>query len=135
MNNRLLLKQKKGFVTLVSVIILGTMGVVIVTGNLSVVTDNIVGVSTFEQSKQARALADSCAEIAINKLKLNNEYTGNEEITLPFGICTIGSISGVGNTNRSFQTTSKFKEVTKKVDVRISIVNPITEVDLWEEVP
>jgi hypothetical protein len=96
--------RKRGFVTLVSVIILGTMGVVIVTGNISVVTDNIVGVSTFEQSKQARALADSCAEIAIDKLKVNNTYAGNENITLPFGSCSVGTISGTGNTNRTFET-------------------------------
>jgi hypothetical protein len=127
--------RKRGFVTLVSVIILGTMGVVIVTGNISVVTDNIVGVSTFEQSKQARALADSCAEIAIDKLKVNNTYAGNENITLPFGSCSVGTISGTGNTNRTFETSSTFKSVTKKLNISISIINPVTQITTWDEVP
>lgn len=125
---------KKGFVTLLSVLILGAVGVVVVTNYLLINAENIIGIATIEESKQAKALVDTCAEYAINTLKTNLNYLGNETLSLSFGSCTISTISGTGNTSRSFQVTSTYLDQTRKLNIVISVVNPITSITTWQEI-
>ncbi len=127
-------KQKRGFVTLVSVIIISVVGLLVVYSSLSINIENIVAISSIEKGKQSKALAESCAEIALNELKISDTYIGNETRNLSFGDCVIGTISGSGNTNRSFQVSSDKEGYYFRIDITIQTINPDMVIQSWNEV-
>ncbi len=128
-------KLKKGFTTITSVLILMIATAMIITSTILVSNDSFTTSFNSLSSIEARSLAHSCAEIAINKLKLNTAYTGNETLSFSGESCTIYNITGTGNTNREINTSSTVRNVTRKVHTHISTVNPSTIVTLWDEVP
>lgn len=132
-----LLENKKvdGFVTLVSVIVLGAIGVLVVTTNLSVNTDTTIILSVYEESKQAKALADTCAEVALENLKDDVNYAGNETLNLFDGSCDISTITGSGNAPRSFNTTGNFETQVYKLSIALGEINPFITITTWEEIP
>jgi hypothetical protein len=126
--------NNKGYVALVTVLIVSAVGLAIATTLLLYA----IGVSkssiTYDSSDQARAYADSCAEEAIVRLKRDISYTGNETLTFDYGSCEIRPVLGSGNTDRTVQTIGNVGNTYRKVEVQISVVNPQTQINIWEEV-
>lgn len=85
-----------------------------------------------DQSNQAKALANTCAEEALLKLKQNLSYTGNETITLASGTCQIQDVKGAGP-NRIIQTTGTVGAIIRKVEVKVKI-SPSFTLSSWLEV-
>ncbi len=127
-------KNKRAYVTLISVIILGAISILVLTTTLVVDTESIFATDAMDQGKQARFFADSCAERAIDLLKQNNTYAGTQTFTFTSGSCTVGAVSGTGNTNRTFTTTGVFENATRRDTVTVTTVNPTTVIGSWQEV-
>lgn len=87
-----------------------------------------------QQSVQARSLANACAEEALQKLRESVYYTGDEMLAFSFGSCQILPISGVGNTNRTVETTGSVGTVVRKVRIVIAQVHPAILLSSWLEV-
>lgn len=119
-------KKRKGFITLISVVLLTVISVSIVSVDLFISTDDQVATRTVTDSFQADYLSETCVEVALNKLKLSTSYTGNETITVSFGSCTISTVSGTGNTNRSFTTNATVGDTNRQYRVTVTQVNPTT---------
>lgn len=128
-------KVKRGFTTITSVIILMVASVLIITSTIVISGDSFKSSYTSLSAIEAKGLAHSCAEIAINKLKLDNAYSGSESLSLNGESCNIAAITGTGNTNREINTYSTVRNVTRKVNVKIDTVNPTTIITSWDEVP
>lgn len=127
--------KAKGYIAFITVLVISAITVVIATTLLIISTDNATAVAEITNSIQARALADTCVEVAINKLKLNTAYTGNETVTVgTTGSCQILTITGSGNSNRVIQATSTLNNTTRKVVVTLTTVNPTTMISSWQEV-
>lgn len=126
--------QKRGFTTITSVIILMIATVLIITSTILISTDSFVSSYNSLASIEARALAHSCAEIALNKLKLDDTYAGNETLSFGGESCHILPTAGTGNTDRAISTYAIVRDVTRKVDVSINTVNPTTVIASWNEV-
>ncbi|MEO6729460.1 MAG: hypothetical protein ABIM99_06080 [Candidatus Dojkabacteria bacterium] len=126
--------NKKAYVTLISVIILGAISILVLTTTIAIDTESIFATDVMDQGKQAKAFADTCAERAIDSLKQNNTYTGTETVNFTSGSCTLGAVSGSGNSNRVFLSTGIFKNATRKVSVTVTTVNPTTVIGSWQEV-
>lgn len=128
------LDNKKAFVTLASVILLMFIAVVIFTSIITVNIDSLKGVEALREGSKARSLANSCVEIALDKLKNDNNYTGNEIIQITgSGECEILSISGTGNLNRVLRTIGRTDGYIRKIEVSISEINPDTIITSWAE--
>lgn len=127
-------KHIKGFITLISVIIVSGVGLVVVFSSLSINIENVVAISAIEKGKKSKALAESCAEIALNELKISDTYAGNETRNLSFGDCNISTVSGSGNTNRGFQVSSNEEGYYYRIDIVVNTLNPDTIIQSWEEI-
>lgn len=127
-------RNKKGYITLLSVIILTSMASLIVAGGLLTNIDKLDIVNSVEGSKIAKLSAESCAEIAINNLKSNLNYTGNETINFENSTCSIGIINGNGNQNRSFETSGLYLNIEKRYLIQIETINPTTNITSWREI-
>ena len=132
------IKQKSAFATLFSVIIMGMISLSLVASMLLISIDSGKVDEAQRSGTSALALAHACAEIALNKLKLDNTYTGNEIVTLGSNTCQILTISGNGNTNRVIQTSGTVGSgtagtYTLKLEVSVTTVNPTTVINYWQQ--
>ena len=126
--------NKQGFVTLFSLIILMIISIAVFSSILLVNVDSLRSVEAVRQGIIARSLANTCAEVALNKLKDDNNYQGNESLTLTSGSCEILSISGSGNTNRIIRTTGNANQFIRKSEIKVTTLNPSTDIDYWREI-
>lgn len=127
------LNKKKGFSTTTIVIILSFVSVLIVSSSLLASTDTFLSSNQILSGVESKALANSCAEVALNALKLDNTYAGNQNINLGNGTCNILSISGSGNTNRIFGVRATVRNVTRELEVSVQTINPTTILNYWRE--
>ncbi len=82
---------------------------------------------------QARASADSCAQIALLRLKLNNSYNGNENINVDKVMCSIEPV--VANaTARTVYASATVSGYSSRVKVEITDVGEFF-VSSWTEIP
>lgn len=125
-------KRKFGFAALTGVIVLGITATVLLPTILLINTDNIRSEIAIEQSGVALNLANACAESALNDLRNNNSYTGNETLVYPNGSCTIQTISGSTPTF-TIKTLSTVNGYTKKIQVVTSQLSPNLVISSWQE--
>ncbi|MEK7631850.1 MAG: hypothetical protein AAB445_03220 [Patescibacteria group bacterium] len=125
-------RKPKAFITLISVLILGAVGVAIA---LSLV---LLGVgasrSAFAsgQSVQAKNLANACAETALNTIRSTPAFTGTIPLTLGAGTCS-ATITNTGGTTRLVVASGTVGTVVRRVSITVATVAPVT-LTSWQEV-
>lgn len=131
MNMRL---TQQGFFTLVSVMIAGAIGITIA------ITLVLLGVGASRtslaivQSQQAKALANTCAELALFKIQKNFPFQGATAFSNESGTCEY-SVANLGGENRLIQATGTVMEVVRKVRISVSAMTPRINVSEWREMP
>lgn len=129
------IKSKYGYITLSTILILSAIAVIVVTTTLTLSLDTTSTLTTIQSNRNAKAMANSCAEIALDRLKSNPDtYAGNETITIGSNSCIIQPISGSGLSNRIIQAESTVNGATIRLEVFVNTVNPLTDIEYWEEV-
>lgn len=126
-------KKKPAFAALFSVLILIIISGFVITGILVSSASGVQNNAVYRDGIEARALADSCANVAIDNLKDDNTYPGNESITIASKQCQVLAIAGSGNNNRVVRGQATVNGVTKKIEVSISELVPNTIINYWEE--
>jgi hypothetical protein len=125
--------EKKGAITIVTVLLLAGILSIVSIQVLLLGNDVLFADKTLQDSIRAKSASIACAEIALNNLKIDNSYTGNETIVLTDSECTIGSISGTGNTDRILRTSGTSNNVSRKIEIDIAVLNPTTDLNYWNE--
>lgn len=124
-----------GYVLLLSVLVVGAIGATVAVSLLVLGVISSKSTLAHQQSLQARALADTCAHEAIERLTRDDTYAGaGDTMTLTTGECTIDALNGTGSTNRIVQTTGTAGDATRRVEVTIGDLEFPVTVDRWEEV-
>jgi hypothetical protein len=126
-------KKRKGFVTLISVLVLGAVGVAISLSLLLLgVGSSRTGFSV-EQSSQAKALANACAEEALQQIRDSTPFVGSGGLALGQGTCSY-SVTSQGAQNRTVSASGTVGTIGRKVKVIINKINPSIIVVSWQEV-
>lgn len=123
----------KGFTTLVSVLLVGVLGLAI---SVSLLLLGLASSRTSfaqEQSYQAKALADACAEEALQQIHDSTPFTGSGSLTLGQGSCTY-TVTSQGGSNRTITAVGTVSSMTRRVRVIIDSINPAINVTSWQEV-
>lgn len=124
---------ESGFATLVSVLLVGAIGLTIAVSLL------LLGIGASrtsfaqEQSYQAKALADACAEEALQQIHNSTPFTGSRSLTLGQGSCSY-TVTSQGGQNRTITTSGAVSSMTRRVRVVIDQINPTIQVTSWQEV-
>ena len=143
---------RSGYVLLISVLVVG------VVASASAITILMLGLGAeksalaVQQSTQSYANAWSCAEHAIQKLREDFEYEGNESKTLTYAFttntlgypghidygstsCIIYPVGGYGNEDRTICIEGTFGKGTKRrLEVAVTRIHPDVRIGSWEEV-
>jgi hypothetical protein len=124
--------KPKGFVTLISVLILGAVGVAIVVSLIQLGLGSSRTSFAAEQSLSARGLADACAELALERIRSNPSYVGTLSPLVGTGDCTY-TVTDTGGVTRSIAAEATVGTITRRVHVVVSAVSPISLAS-WQEV-
>jgi len=126
--------MKKGFVTLISVLVISIAGTAIAITLLWLSVGSTKSSLAIVQSSKARELSNLCAEVALNNLKLDVNYSGDESMVLTEGTCEILPILGSGNNDRTVQTIGNVDTFVRKVEIQVQEVSPQIILSSWQEV-
>lgn len=122
-----------GYITLISILIVGAVGVAIA---LSIILLGVGSSRTsfaVEQSNQAKALANACAEEALQQIRDSTPFTGSGNLTLGQGTCSY-IVTSQGAQNRTVTASGTVGTIIRKVNIIISKINPTITVTSWQEV-
>ena len=90
--------QNKGYVALMSVLIISALGAAVATTLLTTGT-SFEGTSlALEQQYSANALGIACANVALEEIRLDSAYAGDENVEFAYGECDILPIDINGGT-------------------------------------
>jgi len=127
------MRHRKGYVILLSVLIVGAIGLSVATTFLLLGVDSSRTGLDFLRGKQARSLADACAEEALQIIWGNNSYAGTSNLVIGSQACTY-TVVNLGGTSREIDASATVAPATRKVKVLINQLNPQINVTSWQEV-
>lgn len=119
--------------TLLSVLVVGAIGLAVTVSLLLLGLGSARTSFAYEQSGQARALAEACAEDALQQIRDDSAFTGTDTFLLGQGTC-IYSVTNTGGQNRTIMSTSTVGTMVRKVKVMLNGVDPEMSVTSWQDV-
>ncbi len=124
---------RRGYIALVSVILMSALGVSIM---ISVIAAGVNASKTdfsLQQSGAARSVASSCAEEALQRIVETATTSSSGNLSIGSGTCTY-LISSTGGENITIQSTGILGSVTSKIRVVLATTTPAISLSSWEEV-
>lgn len=125
--------NKTGYITLISVLIVGVIGVAIATSLILLGLGMSRTSFALEQSNQAKALANTCIEEALQQIRDSTPFTGTDNLTLGQGTCAY-TVTNNGGQNRTITSSGTVGTIIRKVEVIIDTINPQINITSWQEV-
>ena len=125
--------NQEGYAALMSILIIGAVGVLVATTMLMVSVSSVQVSMSIKNSDQARYMSDTCAEAALMEIRNSTDFSGIKSQTFPEGECSYDIIKGSGET-RTIQVTGKSEENIRKTKIQIDKINPKINVTSWQEV-
>jgi hypothetical protein len=126
------IKHQPGYVLLISILLIGAIGVAIVVSILSLSSGTAQSEIYLEQSAGARALADACLEEGLEKIREGTSFSGSGSLSLGLGTCGY-NVQSTGGQNRTITASSTLVNATRRVQATISAINPRIILTSWQE--
>ncbi len=127
-------KKRSGYILLITILIIGAIASAILSSMLLLGISSTQVSFSVQQSQQALAAAQACAEYALLKLRQDPTYAGNEFRTLGIDQCEVLTVGGIGNNNRSLCTEGTSGDAIRRLEIAVSQILPQTQVYSWQEV-
>lgn len=137
---RLLVRQacvthnmKRGYITLISVMVVGAVGVALTTSLILLGLGSSRTSFAVEQSNQAKGLADACADEALQQIRDLTSYSGTGGFSLGQGTCTY-NVTNTGGQTRTVTSVGTVGTIVRKASVLVNAINPQILLTSWQEV-
>ena len=124
--------RERGYVALIAVLVIGAVSTAIAVTLLVAGADSQRSALISMQASQARLLASTCAEEALQQIHDSTSFTGTNNMSLGQGSCTY-TVTNAGGANRTVNATGTVGDVDRRVTLSISVGSVIT-VSSWKEV-
>ena len=125
-------QDKFGFATLFSLLVVSAISLTIAISVIISGVGTIKSARSLETSAEARALANACAEEALQMIRDLETYSGTDTIILGNGSCTY-IVNNLGGESRSISASGISGESIRKVNVLINAINPVIQISSWQE--
>lgn len=123
---------KRGYIALMSVILMGALGVAVM---VSVISQGITSSKTelsLQQSGQARVLATACVEEALQIILETATTSRTANLTLGTGSCTYSITKPASSV--IINSTGNYGTLVKRVQVILSTSSPSIVLSSWQDV-
>lgn len=128
-----LIHKTNGYITLLGTLAAGAIVSLLVVSLVFFSLSNTQMSLSLQESFKARSMANLCAEKALQTIRNSNNYAGTKTLDLAQqGSCGFTVINTGGET-RQITATGQKEEVVRKVEVRVSAINPQIQLSLWQE--
>lgn len=127
------LQANKGYIALITVLVTGAVGVAIAVSLLLLGLGSSRTSFALEQSNQAKALADGCAEEALQQIRDSTPFEGTGNVSLGQGNCTYTVTKQTGQ-NRTITSSGTVGTIVRKVKIIIDKITPNINIVSWQEV-
>lgn len=124
--------NNRGYVLLMSVLILGAVGIAITVSLLLFGTGNLSTLNYWQKSTQAKAITDGCTEEALQQIRDNSSYSGTVTTPVGSGSCTY-AVENLGGNNRSVSVSGTDGIAVRRVSILIDQLNPQLNIAFWRE--
>ncbi|HEU4965939.1 MAG TPA: hypothetical protein VFT53_00470 [Candidatus Saccharimonadales bacterium] len=122
-----------GYVALLSVLVLGAISLAASLILLISSADTQRAAAVADHAVQARSMADTCTDEALQQIHDNPDFTGTQNYLLgPYG-CTF-TVTSAGSNNYSIASSASISNVTRKVLAYASIQSSQIGITSWQEV-
>ena len=125
-------KNKKGLVTLLSILIIGALGAALAVSLLGIGISFAKTSYSLERAGKTKALADACAEEALYQIKNSNVFTGNGTLFIEQGSCYY-EILNSGGQNRQINVSATISSSVRNIEINIDQINPQIHILSWQE--
>ncbi len=127
-------RKRSGYILLITILIIGAIASAILSSLLLLGISSAQVSFSVQQSSEALAAAQACAEYALLKLRQSPSYAGNEYRTLGSHQCEVLAVGGIGNNNRAICTEGTSGDALRRLEIAVSQILPQTKVYSWQEV-
>ena len=122
-----------GYLTLITVLIVGAIGVAASLAVLSLGIGSARGTTTHDNLHEGRNLATACAEEALQAIRVQTAFTGNGNLSLGTASCTYAVTSG-GGENRTITSEGQAGDAFVRLRIQLTSINHELTVSSWQEV-
>ena len=126
-------QNKNGYIALLSVVVVGAISVTVAATLLLVGLSWSQSSFDLERSNLAKALANTCAEEALQQIRSSTAFTGSGNLALGQGTCSYTVTSG-GAQNRTIDASGVVGVMTRKVQISITAITPKIIISSWQEI-
>lgn len=126
-------KQHAGYVTLLSVLIVGSIGAALAVSLILLGLGSSRTSFALHESTLAKALSDACAEEALEKIRDVPSFSGNGVLNFGQGICNF-TVQSTGGENRTVSVSSTVGSVVRKVKITLDKITPQINIVSWQEI-
>jgi hypothetical protein len=127
--------QSSGYVALLSVLIVGAISTVIGVSLLLLGTNASRTSFALQQSNQSKALANACAETALQMIRNDTTYTtADTSFALGQGTCHYTVVNNPSGENKKITAYGTVGTMTRKVQITTTAINPKIIISSWQEV-
>lgn len=124
-------RNQTGYVVLISVLIIGAIGLTISISILLFGLDFSRTSFATQQAAEARGLADACAEEGLQQIRDDSGFSGSSGLTLGNGSCTY-TVVNTGGEARTIQSEATVGTVVIREVVTIDAISPQINVTSWQ---
>lgn len=126
-------RKDRGYVALISVLIIGAAATAIAVALLATGVDSQRSANVTQQSRQARSLAIACSEEASQQVHDNIAFSGTNNLSLGQGTCSY-TVYNSTNTTRTITATGTVGNVIKKLQATATVGASTITIGSWKEV-
>lgn len=124
---------QRGYIALITVLVVGAVGVTVAVSVILLGLGSSRTSFAFEQSNQAKALANACAEEALQKIRDSMPFEGSGSLTLGQGTCIYIVTKQTGQ-NRTVTASGTVGTIIRKVHITLDKITPSINITSWQEV-
>lgn len=124
---------QRGYIALITVLVTGAIGAAIAVSLLLLGLGSSRTSFSLEQSNQAKALANACAEEALQQIRDSVPFEGTGSLTLGQGTCSY-TVTKLTGQNRTIIATGTVGIVVRKVSIALDQITPSINITSWQEV-
>lgn len=122
----------RGYITLISVLIALALGSAIAMSVVLLGLGSARDSLALDQSYKAKALADTCAEEALQQIRSATSFSGTGNLTLGQGTCTY-TVTNTGSENRSITASGTIGTIVRKIQIGVTKITPKIIISSWQE--
>lgn len=130
---RMLYTNQEGFVPLISVLVIGAIGLEIATSLLLLGLGAVRSSAALEVGLQARSLADACATEGLRQVREAVACSGSGVLTLASGDCNF-TTSLISPTDCQIEAQGTAQSSVRYVEIHLTQVDPDPVLASWREV-